>query len=88
LAANRSPETLSTVLKRSRNQSIAMIRAYMPVIGTFTESAIMTIRTRDELGTGVAPMDARFDNTRMMMYCTAESLMPCVAARKVTAIGK
>lgn len=36
LAAKQSPQTLTAVLKRSRNQSIATTTAYIPVRGTFT----------------------------------------------------
>lgn len=65
-AANMSPLTLTAVLKRSMNQSMAMMTANMPVMGTPTLAMIMTVSTRDDEGMGVVPMDARVERRQMI----------------------
>ena len=48
------------------NQRLTYITPYMPVIGTLTLPAIMTVRTSEELGMGVVPIEARVDKRQMM----------------------
>jgi hypothetical protein len=51
---------------RSKNQSMLTITAYMPVMGTLTLWAIMTVKTSEELGIGVVPMLASVESRQMM----------------------
>jgi len=41
--------------------------SYMPVIGTLTLPAIMTVRTSEELGMGVVPIEAKVDSRQIMI---------------------
>lgn len=67
-AAKMSPDTLTAVLNRSTNQSMATMTAYMPVTGRLIELQIITIKTRDAEGIGVTPIDARVERRTRMTY--------------------
>ena len=41
-------------------------RTYIPVIGTDTLPAIMTVSTRDELGIGVVPIEASVESRQII----------------------
>jgi hypothetical protein len=44
-------------------------------------TAIITVRTRDEDGIGVVPIEARVARTKTIMYCPALRVIPWLAAR-------
>ena len=67
---------------------MATMTAYMPVMGTPTDWAIMTVRTREDEGMGVVPMEARVESSTMMVYWAGSRRMPWVWARKTTQAGK
>jgi hypothetical protein len=71
-----------------KNQSMATTTACMPVMGTPTDPAIMTVRTRLELGIGVVPTEASVDSRTTIMYSVAVRVMPWVTAKKTTTTGK
>jgi hypothetical protein len=48
------------------NEGLRGKLTYIPVMGTLTADAIMTVRTRELDGIGVVPMDARVESKQMM----------------------